>query len=336
MQLPNLTETEECSFVLRWREWGDRSARDKLIEAHLKLVHGIAANFCSRGVPRGDLVSEGVEALARALEGYDPSRGCRLAAYARTCIRHAMADYLKRNSRIVRPINARANAPKSLWADMSPEERAQAIAAQGLNAPIESRTDISLDAPVVTEKSDDEGSLLEHWADDAPTSEELLASREELGVRREALRAALAMLGPRDRRIFIARRLTAPPVTHEALGVELSLGRESVRQIEKRTLATVTAEVTRMVTRRRNTQANKSIPTNRGDLLVGTYAISRFLGLPCRVVRERLRNGQIEASRTPRGKVCVSADALSKFRVGSPILSGRQIENRALRAVFAA
>ena len=130
---------------------------------------------------------------------------------------------------------------------MSPEERAKTIAAQSLNAGEWTRADVSLDAPLVTEDGDGEGSILDRQADNTPTPEERLANREELRVRREALRTTIEMLGPRERRIFMARRLTNPPVTHQALGTELSIGRENVRQIEGRALEAVKAEVARLM-----------------------------------------------------------------------------------------
>jgi hypothetical protein len=87
--------------------------------------------------------------------------------------------------------------------------------------------------------------------------------------------------------------------------------------------------------RRNAEQARRHTRASREDgLLIGVYEIAQYLGLPCRIIRERLQSGLIEASWTPQGLPCASTAALSKYRIGPRILSGRRIERRVLRAVF--
>jgi RNA polymerase sigma-32 factor len=71
----------------------------------------------------------------------------------------------------------------------------------------------------------------------------LLAAREESANRMQALRGALDVLNPRERRIFEARRLADDPVTLEALSEEFGVSRERVRQIEVRAFEKVQAAV---------------------------------------------------------------------------------------------
>ena len=68
----------------------------------------------------------------------------------------------------------------------------------------------------------------------AVDQETLLADREESDARMGALRSALTVLNPRERRIFEARRLADEPITLEELSAEFGVSRERVRQIEVR------------------------------------------------------------------------------------------------------
>jgi RNA polymerase sigma-32 factor len=70
--------------------------------------------------------------------------------------------------------------------------------------------------------------------DDAPDVETIVAEHDESARQERALRAALAVLTERERRVFEARRLTEPPWTLGQLGQELSISSERVRQIETR------------------------------------------------------------------------------------------------------
>jgi RNA polymerase sigma-32 factor len=96
----NLEADEELALARRWRSDGDLVARDKLITAHLKLVQSMAAKYCG-GVFLDDVVSEGTLALIRAVDGFDPENGVRLATYAMRWIKGAMLKHLKKNRSIV-------------------------------------------------------------------------------------------------------------------------------------------------------------------------------------------------------------------------------------------
>ena len=91
--------------------------------------------------------------------------------------------------------------------------------------------DASLNAPL---REEGEGEWQDWLVDESPDQESLLADREESDARLEALRAALSVLNPRERRIFEARRLAEEPITLEELSTEFGVSRERVRQIEVR------------------------------------------------------------------------------------------------------
>ncbi len=91
--------------------------------------------------------------------------------------------------------------------------------------------DASLNAPL---REDGEGEWQDWLVDETADQESQLADREESGARLDALRSALSVLNPRERRIFEARRLAEDPITLEELSAEFGVSRERVRQIEVR------------------------------------------------------------------------------------------------------
>ena len=91
--------------------------------------------------------------------------------------------------------------------------------------------DASLNSPL---REGGEGEWQDWLVDESADQEAQLADREELDARLGALRGALTVLNPRERRIFEARRLADDPITLEELSTEFGVSRERVRQIEVR------------------------------------------------------------------------------------------------------
>jgi RNA polymerase sigma-32 factor len=98
--------------------------------------------------------------------------------------------------------------------------------------------DASLNAPLR-----EEGEWQDWLVDDSPDQESNLVDREEADARLNALKSALQVLNPRERRIFEARRLAEDPITLEELSSEFGVSRERVRQIEVRAFEKVQAAV---------------------------------------------------------------------------------------------
>jgi len=100
--------------------------------------------------------------------------------------------------------------------------------------------DASLNAPL---REDGEGEWQDWLVDESASQESVLVDREESDARLGALKSALRVLNPRERRIFEARRLADDPVTLEELSTEFGVSRERVRQIEVRAFEKVQAAV---------------------------------------------------------------------------------------------
>ena len=88
---------EDITLAKRWREHGDIKARRRLIQSHLQFVAKIAKEYRKYKVPRDDLFQEGVIALTKAIERFDPERGITLATYAAHAIKGAMLDCVMRS-----------------------------------------------------------------------------------------------------------------------------------------------------------------------------------------------------------------------------------------------
>lgn len=101
------------------------------------------------------------------------------------------------------------------------------------------RSDVGLNSPVEHAGSEYGGQLQDLLEYDVPSIESILVERQEAGIRRMALARAIQALQPRDRDIFIARRLAEKPETLESIGRRFGISLERVRQLENRATSRV-------------------------------------------------------------------------------------------------
>jgi RNA polymerase primary sigma factor len=100
-RVPLLTAVEEVALARRI-ERGDEAARQKLIEANLRLVVSVAKRHVGRGMPLLDLIQEGNLGLMRAVEKFDYRRGFKFSTYATWWIRQAITRSLADQARTIR------------------------------------------------------------------------------------------------------------------------------------------------------------------------------------------------------------------------------------------
>jgi RNA polymerase primary sigma factor len=86
---------------VRQAQHGDDRARQRLIELHYGLIVRLVGQFHCAGFEREDMLQEGTLGLLRALEGFDPTRGCRFATYATYWIRQAIQRAIDRTGRMI-------------------------------------------------------------------------------------------------------------------------------------------------------------------------------------------------------------------------------------------
>jgi RNA polymerase primary sigma factor len=241
---PLLTAEDEIELAKRI-ERGDLAAKERMINANLRLVISVARKYQGQGLPLSDLIQEGMLGLIRAVEKFDWRKGFKFSTYGTLWIRQAIGRGLANSGRTVRlPVHIVARARK-----ISDAERKLAVQlgrqpteeeiAEFVDLPIDEVADIrradrgptSLDQGV---GEDGETALGELIAGEGPTVEDEVVSNLEDDRLREAVETL-----PEVERDIITLRFGLDREEPHALretGRRLGLSSERVRQLEDRAL----------------------------------------------------------------------------------------------------
>jgi RNA polymerase sigma-32 factor len=251
-RVPLLTEDEERSLALRYREDDDLDAARRLVLSHLRFVVKVARGYLGYGLAHSDLIQEGNIGLMKAVKRFDPGVGVRLVSFAVHWVRAEIHEFILKNWRIVKVattkaqrklfFNLRSAKKRSGWLS---HQEADVIASElGVDAKtvllMEERMSAHDQAfDVSTDDGEDDPAPVNYLADMRFEPSRQLEAVEEIQDGTERLTQALRRLDDRSRDIVASRWLQEPKQTLQDLARKYSVSAERVRQIENQAFGTL-------------------------------------------------------------------------------------------------
>ncbi len=240
-----LSAEEEYALAIR-KQQGDEAAKQRLIEANLRLVVSIEKRYTGRGMSFLDLVQEGNLGLIKGVEKFDPEKGFKRSTYATWWIRQSVTRALADQARTIRvpvhmveTINKMSKMQRKLTLELGYEPSVKELA-EHLDMSEDkvqeimqiAREPASLETPIGEE---DDSNLGDFVADANVLTPE---SNVEAVMLREHIDSLLGDLKERERQVIVLRfgLEDGHPRTLEEVGKEFNVTRERIRQIEAKAL----------------------------------------------------------------------------------------------------
>ena len=242
----SVTDFKKLVSRVQKGEKESRLAKKEMVEANLRLVISIAKKYTNRGLQFLDLIQEGNIGLMKAVDKFEYRRGYKFSTYATWWIRQAITRSIADQARTIRipvhmieTINKIVRTQRLILSEFGREATPEELAKK-LRMPLDkvrkvlkiSKEPVSLEKPVGDEEDSSLGDFIEDTKALAPLEQ---AIKSNLG---EATTKILSTLTPREERVLRMRFGVGMNTDHtlEEVGLQFSVTRERIRQIEAKAL----------------------------------------------------------------------------------------------------
>ena len=242
----SVTEYKKLVSRVQKGEKESRIAKKEMVEANLRLVISIAKKYTNRGLQFLDLIQEGNIGLMKAVDKFEYRRGYKFSTYATWWIRQAITRSIADQARTIRipvhmieTINKIVRTQRLILSEFGREATPEELANK-LRMPLEkvrkvlkiSKEPVSLEKPVGDEEDSSLGDFIEDTKALAPLEQAIKSNLSE------ATTKILSTLTPREERVLRMRFGVGMNTDHtlEEVGLQFSVTRERIRQIEAKAL----------------------------------------------------------------------------------------------------